>query len=526
VRSYLGDLSLEDLPIPILICTEDLVSKREIRLAEGDFYTVMEAAYALPVYFPPVPYGPHILIDGGITNLVPLGVAYDYTDTVIVSSTFYDAKGLNLRNPLIILNTAIDIGKRRAGVADLLDHPSAVWIRCDVESFSFMAFDSIDVLAATGYRSAAAMAGAFRDLPANGVDPALLALRSSLDQRIPQVMRDWKRFERAPLDSARMDLALGLVSYAHPGDRWLLRDSVALETSLGLRTGNLEASIALGMDWEAYGQGAGVPQAVEQQAGESQTGEHQAIAPAAALAFAWYPVPALGLFSYGSGRWEGDEADLSWYARNGLHAAFAGGSGGLRMDLRSYLEHRLDADLGLVSMLLTSSAGLSLAGPGLSWAVEGGHQLTGGYDQHLGFSTASMQLGLGGQVSFLVSALVRGGLSTGTMAPLFLSDNFGALDPSRYSGLSRVLTRGSLGMRWSPTGFRPSFGELLLLKNSSLELYSDFLWQPGYAGDIPVVAGVRLRSELSLIGLESSSMQGELGYDFDAGAYVLRVFLF
>ena len=196
LRSYLGDLRLEDLPIPVLICTEDLITKREVRLAEGDLYTVMEAAYALPVYFPPVPYGDHLLIDGGITNLVPLGVAYNYARLAIVSSTFYDARNLNLRNPLIILNTAIDIGKRRAGVSDLAANPEAVWIRCDVESFSFMAFDSMDILAAVGYRSADAMAGALASLPVSGIDPTLHAIRAGFETKAPGVLLDWTRFER------------------------------------------------------------------------------------------------------------------------------------------------------------------------------------------------------------------------------------------------------------------------------------------------------------------------------------------
>ncbi|GAB1457356.1 hypothetical protein MASR2M48_26640 [Spirochaetota bacterium] len=53
LRFYLGELRLEELPIPILVACEDLVTKREILLAEGDFTTVMEAAYALPVFFLP-----------------------------------------------------------------------------------------------------------------------------------------------------------------------------------------------------------------------------------------------------------------------------------------------------------------------------------------------------------------------------------------------------------------------------------------------------------------------------------------
>lgn len=40
IRLYLGDLRLEDLPIPILVACEDPKSKRQVLLAEGDLITV------------------------------------------------------------------------------------------------------------------------------------------------------------------------------------------------------------------------------------------------------------------------------------------------------------------------------------------------------------------------------------------------------------------------------------------------------------------------------------------------------
>jgi NTE family protein len=53
------------------------------------------------------------LIDGGITNLAPINVAYQYSDDVIVSTTFNTRNDLNLRNPLTAVNTMLDIQKRR-----------------------------------------------------------------------------------------------------------------------------------------------------------------------------------------------------------------------------------------------------------------------------------------------------------------------------------------------------------------------------------------------------------------------------
>jgi NTE family protein len=521
LRAYLGDLRLEDLPIPVLICTEDLISKREVRLAEGDLYTVMEAAYALPVYFPPVPYGDHLLIDGGITNLVPLAVAYEYARLAIVSSTFYDARNLNLRNPLIILNTAIDIGKRRAGVSDLAAHPEAVWIRCDVESFSFMAFDSMEVLAAVGYQSADAMASALAALPASGMDPGLEAIRADFEAKAPGVLLDWTRFERTNAGRPVVGLSLGLDSFAYPGDRWLLRDTLGLGAALGLRSGRLESVLNAGVQWDPYGEGD--------------------IFPAAWMNLAMYPVPAVGLFSHTAMSWQ-DES-LAWYLRNGLQLALPRGPGMVRLDLRSFIEQELDKDFRQLAMLLTSSAELSREAVHGDWFVSGeaGHQLAGSHPggtllsgislwgediRHFGFAALSAGIPLARELSLRGRALVRGGLSTEALAPLFLSDPFGTMDAATYSGLSRVLVAGSLALRWAPVGFRPSFAEALIMKDNALSLYADMLWQSGLVAGVPVVAGIRLETNLSLIGLQANRMQIELGYDLDVGAPVFRAFLF
>ena len=154
VASILGEkLRLEDLEIPVMIVSEDLVTKRQIRICSGDFYTVFTASYALPVYFTPVKYEGHLLTDGGIANIAPLEAAYDYGSNNIIASTFYSGKSTDLGNPITVLNTAIDIGKRRQGMKEILAHPEAVWIRCDVEDFSFMEFESGSLMAERGYQS-------------------------------------------------------------------------------------------------------------------------------------------------------------------------------------------------------------------------------------------------------------------------------------------------------------------------------------------------------------------------------------
>ncbi|MBQ0166302.1 MAG: patatin-like phospholipase family protein [Treponema sp.] len=202
VSAYLGkDLRVEDLAIPVMVVCEDLVTKQQIRICEGDFYDVLDASYALPVYFSSISYNGHKLVDGGIANISPIGIAYDYSNCNMVSTTFYAGKNLNLNNPITALNTSIDVGKRRQGVVDLLNHPDAVWIRCDVEEFSFMEFSACTELCERGYASALEQADAIASLKDcaggafTGPSAELLALRTQYEDKLASVHKEYAPFK-------------------------------------------------------------------------------------------------------------------------------------------------------------------------------------------------------------------------------------------------------------------------------------------------------------------------------------------
>ena len=145
---------IEETDIPVMVVCDDLVSKREVRITEGPFTDILIASFALPVYFNPYNYNGHLLVDGGVISLAPIDAAYEYSDTVILSTTFYDADTTNLINPVTILNSSFDIGKRQNASADLKKYSGLIWIRCAVEQFSFMAFKDATTMADIGYECA------------------------------------------------------------------------------------------------------------------------------------------------------------------------------------------------------------------------------------------------------------------------------------------------------------------------------------------------------------------------------------
>ncbi len=514
---YLGDLRLEDLPIPILVACEDLRSKREIRLAEGDFITVMEASYALPVFFPPVAYGNHLLIDGGITNLVPLGIAMEYSDEVIVSSTFYDAKGLNLRNPLIVLNTSIDIGKRRAGVVDLLKRPEAIWIRCDVESFSFMAFDRVDELVALGYASADAVSGRLEALEHGGIDPELGVVRNEYAAAIAKARSAWAPFERAPSKRPLLSLTGRVRSTAFPGDAYYLKDTIFMGGSLGFRWGPLELALDGGADWFAYADGSLLPSAAA-----SGTLDILPWLRIAIFAGADWPDGSGGDWAEGPG----GELPI-FYQTSAVTAAFPWDEG--RLELSSRLEQDrlgLDDEYLLVSSGFKLFLGVDRRAGGVTLGA--GHQYDARLDEQLACADASLSLF---PLPFLSSLALRArgmariSMDPAGVAPYFFSDPVGVADASLVDAVGRALYGATLSVGWEPAGASLSFAELLVMRNISLALYSDAVWAVGSAQAASIVFGARLGCEAALIGLKSSRFLFEVGMDARSSAFIARLFL-
>lgn len=506
IRLYLGDLKLEDLPIPILVACEDLKSKRQILLAAGDFLDVMEAGYALPVFFPPVPYADHLLIDGGITNLVPLDLAMHYSDQVIVSSTFYDARGLNLRNPLVILNTAIDIGKRRAGVADLLRYPQAIWIRCDVESFSFMSFDRLDELAERGYSSADGEAARLASLHAGGIDQGLRATRARYGESIARASSIWAPFGHAPSKRAALAITASVDSTAYPGDPYYLKDSIFGGAGLGFRYKSLELGADAGADWSAYSDGA--------------------VAPALKVSAQLDIVPWLRLSARADADWPDDSSESLplLYQRSGLTASIPWTGGGLR--LFSELEQD---NIGLNDQRLFMTNGFSLESRGnRTWRtaqIGAGHQYDSRQDEHFAYVATDLAYAPLPFLFLEARGLTRLALDTQGRAPFFLSDPPIVSDTARVDAVGPTLFSASLSAGFAPTNLTVSLAELVILRSMAIDMFADAVWATTGFEPASTVVGLRLGCEVALMGLQSIRLQAELGMDTSTEAAVARLFI-
>lgn len=82
--SLVGDIYIEDLPIPYTAVATDIAEKKEIWLQDGKLFDAIRASISIPLLFKPFNYRGMSLVDGGVLNPVPIAPTFsDATDLTI-----------------------------------------------------------------------------------------------------------------------------------------------------------------------------------------------------------------------------------------------------------------------------------------------------------------------------------------------------------------------------------------------------------------------------------------------------------
>jgi len=71
LKKKLDDLKFKDLKIPLFITTFDIKNKQEVIFHKGDVARAVRASISIPGIFVPVENNGRILVDGGLTDLIP-----------------------------------------------------------------------------------------------------------------------------------------------------------------------------------------------------------------------------------------------------------------------------------------------------------------------------------------------------------------------------------------------------------------------------------------------------------------------
>ena len=72
IMEFVPDVPIEELPIPYCAVATDWISGKEVVFRKGSLFEAIRASISLPTFYEPVRRDGMILIDGGVTNPIPL----------------------------------------------------------------------------------------------------------------------------------------------------------------------------------------------------------------------------------------------------------------------------------------------------------------------------------------------------------------------------------------------------------------------------------------------------------------------
>ena len=130
IKELVDDKTFSDTKIPFATVAADLVKGEKVILNQGKLFDALLASSSIPGMFPPVILDKKILVDGGIVDVVPIGVAQslgaNFVIAVSVSQTikkrteFSNAVEIFFRSDSI---TSAELRKLQLSFADVLITP-------------------------------------------------------------------------------------------------------------------------------------------------------------------------------------------------------------------------------------------------------------------------------------------------------------------------------------------------------------------------------------------------------------------
>ncbi|MDA0154753.1 patatin-like phospholipase family protein [Vibrio sp. Makdt] len=84
LRQLIGEIAIEELPIPYTAVAANVAEEKEVWLKSGSLFDAIRASISLPLFFTPHVINGEELIDGGVLNPVPIAPTFgDNTDVTL-----------------------------------------------------------------------------------------------------------------------------------------------------------------------------------------------------------------------------------------------------------------------------------------------------------------------------------------------------------------------------------------------------------------------------------------------------------
>ncbi len=146
--------SFDDLQIPFSCIAVDLNTGEDILYNSGNLIDAVVASAAIPGYLQPVENNGQLLVDGGVSRPVPVGILKDLGINFIIAVEASIANFKSIKNPnlLKILGRAEQISSKRLGTIKATE--ADVVIKPDTMNLYWSDFDHLDALVEKGVKAA------------------------------------------------------------------------------------------------------------------------------------------------------------------------------------------------------------------------------------------------------------------------------------------------------------------------------------------------------------------------------------
>jgi len=143
IKVFTHGKNIEDLSIPIGIVATDLLTGEKVVFQTGSVADAVRASISIPGIFVPEKYNGRILVDGGVSDRVPVSVAKEMgADIVIAVDVSRVKRNAEITSIYDVIMQSIDI--MQAEIINNREIAASVMIRPPVEIYSSRAFTNIE----------------------------------------------------------------------------------------------------------------------------------------------------------------------------------------------------------------------------------------------------------------------------------------------------------------------------------------------------------------------------------------------
>ena len=153
VRAFIGDKNIEDASIPLALIATDIHTGEPVVLREGNVAQAVMASAAIPAMYNPVMIDGRMLVDGGLTQNLPLAPLKDMGADVTIGVNVLHGKGVYAypTGYLDIVFNTFSILMHRANM--LTGKDADVLIEPKLEKYTTSDFSKTSFIIAEGYRA-------------------------------------------------------------------------------------------------------------------------------------------------------------------------------------------------------------------------------------------------------------------------------------------------------------------------------------------------------------------------------------